>query len=75
MRLSQNSAIATAFLLSGDEDLREGVVEAQEMGVRVILVGTEPFSGENQADPLRREADDVIVLRHGNLSAFMGKKS
>src|SRR3712207_9253694 len=35
--LSEERAIATAYLLGGDEDLREGVAEAQERGVRVVL--------------------------------------
>ncbi len=71
MRLSQNRAISTAYLLGGDEDLREGMVEAQEMGVRVVLVGIEPFTQQNQAGTLIREADDVIVLGREDLaSAF-----
>lgn len=74
MRLSQNRAIRTAFLLSGDEDLREGMVEAQEMGVRVVLVGIEPLGGPNQAETLRREADDVIVLRHADLAPLIRRK-
>lgn len=68
MRLSENRAISTAFLLGGDEDLRQGVLEAQEMGVRVVLVGIEPFDEQNQAATLIREADDLILLAHDDLS-------
>lgn len=68
MRLSENRAISTAFLLGGDEDLRQGVVEAQEMGVRVVLVGIEPFDEQNQAATLVREADDLIILARDDLS-------
>ena len=68
IRLSQNRAISTAYLLGGDEDLRQGMVEAQEMGVRVVLVGIEPFGEQNQAATLVREADDLVVLGHGDLS-------
>ena len=68
MRLSENRAISTAFLLGGDEDLRQGVVEAQEMGVRVALVGIEPFDEQNQAATLIREADDLISLARDDLS-------
>lgn len=39
MTLARERAIATAYLLGGDEDLREGVVAAQEMGVRVVVLG------------------------------------
>ena len=67
MRLSENRAISTAFLLGGDEDLRQGVVEAQEMGVRVVLVGIEPFDEQNQAATLIREADDLIILGQEDL--------
>ena len=30
--LSRNGAVSTAYFMSGDEDVREGVVEAQEFG-------------------------------------------
>lgn len=60
--LSYHGAIATAYLLGGDEDLREGVSEAQERGVRVILVGVEPLNEQNLSPTLAMEADDVLVL-------------
>ena len=75
MRLSQNQAISTAYLLGGDEDLREGMVEAQEMGVRVVLVGIEPFGEQNQAGTLIREADDVIVLGREDLGGCFQKRA
>ena len=68
IRLSQNRAISTAYLLGGDEDLRQGVVEAQDMGVRVVLVGIGPFGEQSVASTLMREADDVIVLDHERLA-------
>ena len=68
IRLSQNRAISTAYLLGGDEDLRQGVVEAQEVGVRVVLVGIEPFGEQNQAATLVREADDVVIFGEKELS-------
>ena len=74
MRLSQNRAISTAYLLGGDEDLREGMVEAQEMGVRVVLVGIEPFGEQNQAGTLIREADDVIVLSREQLAPHFARR-
>ena len=74
MRLSQNQAISTAYLLGGDEDLREGMVEAQEMGVRVVLVGIEPFGEQNQAGTLIREADEVIALSRDRLVPFFRKR-
>src|SRR5439155_13863806 len=37
MTLARERAVATAYLLGGDEDLREGVVAAQDMGMRVVV--------------------------------------
>jgi uncharacterized LabA/DUF88 family protein len=64
MTLARERAITTAFLLSGDEDLREGVADAQEVGVRVILLGIPAVSAKarNQAPSLVREADEHVVL-------------
>ncbi|MGH7883699.1 MAG: NYN domain-containing protein, partial [Candidatus Dormibacteraceae bacterium] len=61
--LAQERAMTTAYLLSGDEDIREGVAAAQQMGVSVILLGVPAAGGRpNQADTLVREADDQIIL-------------
>jgi uncharacterized LabA/DUF88 family protein len=60
--LSQQGAISTAFLIGGDEDLREGVSEAQERGVKVVLVGVEPLNERNLSPTLAMEADNVSVL-------------
>lgn len=62
MTLARERAIARAYLLSGDEDLREGVVAAQEMGVQVILVGVPTRQRTNQSAALIREADEHVVL-------------
>ncbi|HEV2952729.1 MAG TPA: NYN domain-containing protein [Candidatus Dormibacteraeota bacterium] len=61
--LARERAMCTAYLISGDEDIREGVVAAQQLGVRVVLVGV-PTSGgaPNQARTLIREADEHLVL-------------
>ena len=60
--LATQRAIATAYLIGGDEDLREGVSEAQERGVRVVLIGVEPLNEQNLSPTLAMEADDVLVL-------------
>ncbi len=70
--LSRNGAAQSIFLLSGDEDVREGVAEAQELGVSVALVGIEPVGGgHNQARTLVDEADDVMVLSRTECSRFI----
>lgn len=61
--LATQRAISTAYLIGGDEDLREGVSEAQERGVRVVLVGVEPLDEQNLSPTLAMEADDVLVLK------------
>jgi hypothetical protein len=50
MTLARERAIAAAYLVSGDEDLREGVLAAQDMGVQVFLVGfpSSPDCGQAQ---------------------------
>jgi uncharacterized LabA/DUF88 family protein len=61
MTLAREHAIATAFVLAGDEDLREGVVAAKDMGLRVVVLGI-PRSEGNQARTLIQEADHHAVL-------------
>lgn len=61
MTLARERAIKCAYLVSGDEDLREGVVAAQDMGVQVVLLGV-PGSHTNQSAALIREADEHVVL-------------
>jgi NYN domain-containing protein len=61
--LARERAMSTAYLISGDEDIREGVAAAQQMGVRVVLVGIPgPWGDPHQADTLVREADECVVL-------------
>lgn len=74
--LSRNGAVRTAYLMSGDEDVREGVVEAQEFGVSVTLLGIEPLRGSfNQAATLVREADDLITLSRRDCTGFISRRA
>ena len=57
--LARNQAMADAILVSGDEDVRVGVVLAQQFGVRVHLVGIHPARA-NQSRSLSQEADTAI---------------
>lgn len=68
--LARNRAMAECVLLSGDEDLRVGVQQAQEHGVRVHLLGVKP-AGSNQSIFLRQEADATHEWDESDLSAFM----
>ncbi len=62
--LARERAVANMFVLGGDDDLLEGMLAAQEMGVQVTIIGVEAVGARNQSGTLLREADDHIVLNH-----------
>ncbi len=72
--LAQNRAICDALLLSGDDDLRAGVEEAQAFGVRVQLIGIPP-ARQNQAGALVQSADGVRELAESEVRAFLSRTS
>lgn len=75
MTLARERAIGEAYVLSGDEDLREGVRTAQDLGVRVTLIGIVPRdANRNQSKELVNEADDTIRLTKRDLTAFILKR-
>lgn len=73
INLSRNRAMASAVLMTGDEDIRVGVQQAQEYGVRVYLLGIRAsLGGEgNQAALLRQEADGVCDLSAEDVGGFL----
>jgi hypothetical protein len=71
--LARNRAISDAVLLSGDEDLRVGVQQAQEFGVRVHLVGIKPGRG-SQSLFLLQEADTTHEWAEPEVSGFLSCK-
>lgn len=73
--LSHHQAIAAAYLLGGDEDLREGVEVAQEWGIPVTLMAVEPEAGEtNLSQQLLRTVDDVITLDRETITEFLWRR-
>jgi len=68
--LARNRAMSDAVLLSGDEDIRVGVQQAQEYGVRVHLLGISPCRG-SQSQFLMQEADTTHEWGHDEISAFL----
>lgn len=68
--LARNRAISGAVLVSGDEDLRVGVQQAQEFGVRVHLVGIKPSRG-SQSLFLLQEADTTHEWSTDEVSVFL----
>ncbi|HVY29648.1 MAG TPA: NYN domain-containing protein [Polyangiaceae bacterium] len=72
--LAQHRAIADAVLLSGDEDLLPAVERAQELGVRVHLLGIAP-ARENQAAALAQAADLRQELTHAEVARFLSRRT
>lgn len=70
LTLSKNRAMSAAVLVSGDEDLRLGVQQAQEQGVAVHLLGVEPAS-KNQSPTLMKEADEHHQWGETELARFL----
>jgi len=68
--LARNGAMSDALLLSGDEDVRVGVQQAQEFGVRVHLLGVTPCRG-SQSQFLLQEADTTNEWTLADISKFL----
>lgn len=62
--------MSDAVLVSGDEDLRVGVQQAQEFGVRVHLIGIKPSRG-SQSLFLLQEADTTHEWSVEEVSRFL----
>lgn len=72
--LSRNRAMADAVLLSGDDDLLQAVEQAQELGVRVHLLGIAP-SRENQAATLAQAADTRRELSEAEVGRCLSRRA
>jgi NYN domain len=72
INLARNRAMADVLLMTGDEDLRLGVQQAQEFGVRVHLLGIAP-ARENQSGALVQEADSVRELSVAEVQTFLSR--
>jgi uncharacterized LabA/DUF88 family protein len=60
--LARQHSVVSAYLLAGDEDLREGVREAQDLGIQVTLLAVEGSQNSAVAETLIWEADEVVDL-------------
>lgn len=69
MTLARERAISVAFVVGGDEDLREGVIAAQDLGVQVVLLGV-AATKSNQSFTLINECDGHLVLGRDQLAAY-----
>jgi uncharacterized LabA/DUF88 family protein len=68
--LARNRALCDAVVLTGDDDVRPGVEQAQACGVRVHLLGIAP-ARENQAGALVQAADTVRELSEREVRSFL----
>ncbi|WP_200959294.1 NYN domain-containing protein, partial [Yonghaparkia sp. Soil809] len=61
---SRNGAVATMYLLSGDDDLTEAVEEAQSQGVQVIVLAVPSKTGERHgvSRHLMLAADELEII-------------
>lgn len=75
INLARNRAMATAVLITGDEDIRVGVQQAQEFGVRVHLVGIRAEGEFNQSMLLCHEADLRRELSEEELRQFLSVRA
>jgi hypothetical protein len=60
--MARERAIGRAYMVAGDEDLRESVVEAQRHGIQVVLLGMHVSEGQNQSSRLVRDCDEYVEL-------------
>lgn len=72
INLARNRAMADVLLMTGDEDIRVGVQQAQQFGVRVHLLGISP-ARENQSGFLVQEADSVRELSLAEVRSFLSR--
>jgi hypothetical protein len=70
IELARNRAVSDLVLLSGDEDIRVGVQQAQQWGVRVHLVGIKPSRG-SQSLTLLQEADTTHEWVESDIAPFL----
>ena len=75
LTLARERAIRRAYLVAGDEDLREGVVEAQKLGIQVVLLGMPISEGQNQSARLVRDCDEYILLPRAAWEPFCSPRT
>ena len=69
--LARNGAISDAVIVSAEEDLVQVVAEAQDLGVRVILLHVTADGNWGIARLLRQESDDIIEISADQLRPFV----
>lgn len=75
MVLARERAIGSAYVFGGDEDLREGVADAQDKGVYVVTLGFAELGRARPSEALVREADEHIELPAERLRRFFSRSA
>ncbi|MBV8756433.1 MAG: NYN domain-containing protein [Deltaproteobacteria bacterium] len=73
--LAREKSISDAVLVAGDADLCEGVRAAQELGVRVVVVGLTGRGSQKQSLELVQEADRSHLLADSDIRRFFTKRA
>src|SRR5215471_3406065 len=74
--LARERAIASALVISGDEDIREGIATAQGLGVRVTIGSVDMVEGRSSlATTLLHEADDYVRVDVGFLTRYFRSRA
>lgn len=68
---AHHRSISDAWLVTGDDDLRGGSLVAQELGVRVHLIGLGDRDSHNQARSLLLDADSAHLWDRQEVSQWM----
>jgi len=63
--------ISDAWLVTGDDDLRGGLLVAQELGVRIHLLGLGDRENHNQARSLLLDADSSYLWERSEVDSWM----
>jgi len=72
--LARAGIIDRAYLFTGDEDIRESVVAAQDLGVQVVLMTYHPTKQTGRSAALVREVDEVVVLHKDFWDPYFTKR-
>ena len=73
LTMGHNHAVDDVFIISGDEDIIEGVNAAKDMGIYVGLIRLDT-AFNNMSNKLMREADGMISLEKADLEGVITRR-
>jgi hypothetical protein len=69
--LARNRAVSDAVIVSAEDDLAEVITEAQDLGLRVVIVHIPVDGNWTISGPLREECDDIVEISGAHLRPFV----